>query len=956
MTDPVNINQVPKLNLGLQETDEVFITRQGSGPYRVPASSFPWQQKGDKGDPGGSWAPVLALVTDGVRLVHRVVDWVGGTGTKPTALGYVGATGFVAAAADAVDLRGVAGVRGWSPVLAVVEDGARRVQQVVDWTGGAGTKPAALGYIGSTGMVETAAEAVDVRGAAGGAGWSPLLAVVADGERRVHRVVDWVGGTGAKPTTLGYAGANGIVAEPSQAADVRGPQGGVTPEVTAAAEAAATAATAAVTAATTATTKAGEATTAATTAVTAATTATTKAGEATTAAGTATAKAAEAAASASQLLASDYVQNTRISAAELLLDSIAASQTQVGYSSINVAAAATGQSAMPRDAVFRGWGETYTASGATFNAIRLPVISRTPGVSARWRTLSVVVRGGATPAAAGAPVVAVGSVLVNEQLDSLTNVVIVLKDPSTGSVKTLTNADFASGVYFIGVHATTSSGTAAACGEARGTLPNAVGQQYYAVAAQDPISGAWTATAGGVPQGYRMAFEHALLSGILETKVYSGPALAFAAELLELAAAAPEIVIPPAIYGVVGRECNLYFDNLHVGAAADWDHDVTTAGNVGVQQAERWTWTPAAAVTTGTLVVDVYRRRNGLKLSSKTANIRAASAAAQSGLAKKILTVGDSLIGAGTITQTLLDIVTAGDVMPVTLLGTQGTGLNRHEGRGGWTINDYTTAGPTYYDFTVSGVAVSPAINSTEYTSGGSTYRVQVVTLTGGSGTLRCSVVSGSAPSASGTLTKSGGSAGDATIAFSATAAAPGNPFWISGAINFSGYLTANSIAVPDWVPIELGTNDVFGAVDDAAASAAADAAFIKLDSLITSIKAAGAGVKVALLPPPPPSASQDSFGASYGVGVTRARFKRNILIWARQLIAKYSGQEANRVYIAATNVALDTVNSMQYAAAAPVNSRSTVQVARQNNGVHPGNDGYRQMGDALFALIKYIG
>jgi hypothetical protein len=230
MTDPVNINQVTKLNLGLQETDEVFITRGGSGPYRVPASSFPWQQKGDKGDPGWSWVPVLSLVTDGVRLVHRVVDWVGGAGEKPTALGYVGATGFVAAAADAVDLRGTAGVRGWSPVLAVVEDGVRRVQQVVDWAGGAGAKPATAGYVGAAGVVETAAEAVDVRGAQGSAGWSPVLAVVADGERRVHQVVDWTGGAGVKPQQLGYIGAVGMVDTPAEAVNVRGAVGVVSGE------------------------------------------------------------------------------------------------------------------------------------------------------------------------------------------------------------------------------------------------------------------------------------------------------------------------------------------------------------------------------------------------------------------------------------------------------------------------------------------------------------------------------------------------------------------------------------------------------------------------------------------------------------------------------------------------------------------------------------------------------
>lgn len=58
---------------------------------------------------------------------------------------------------------------GWSPVIAVEEDGERRVQRITDWTGGTGTKPA-TGYIGLTGLVATAAQATDIRGAAGPAG------------------------------------------------------------------------------------------------------------------------------------------------------------------------------------------------------------------------------------------------------------------------------------------------------------------------------------------------------------------------------------------------------------------------------------------------------------------------------------------------------------------------------------------------------------------------------------------------------------------------------------------------------------------------------------------------------------------------------------------------------------------------------------------------------------------
>ncbi|MGA0561684.1 hypothetical protein ACO2RV_04485 [Ancylobacter sp. VNQ12] len=55
------------------------------------------------------------------------------------------------------------GPPGWTPILAMVEDGARTVMQVQDWIGGSGTKPAAPVYIGATGLVATAAEASDLK-------------------------------------------------------------------------------------------------------------------------------------------------------------------------------------------------------------------------------------------------------------------------------------------------------------------------------------------------------------------------------------------------------------------------------------------------------------------------------------------------------------------------------------------------------------------------------------------------------------------------------------------------------------------------------------------------------------------------------------------------------------------------------------------------------------------------
>ena len=58
----------------------------------------------------------------------------------------------------------VTGPKGWSPAFAIVSDGSRRVLQIVDWVGGEGTKPATGGFIGSTGIVGTAAQAIDIRG------------------------------------------------------------------------------------------------------------------------------------------------------------------------------------------------------------------------------------------------------------------------------------------------------------------------------------------------------------------------------------------------------------------------------------------------------------------------------------------------------------------------------------------------------------------------------------------------------------------------------------------------------------------------------------------------------------------------------------------------------------------------------------------------------------------------
>jgi hypothetical protein len=147
-------------------------------------------------------------------------------------------------------LAAVAGAsgNGWSPLFGIVSDGERRVLQLTAWTGGTGDAPQGVGnYLGSSGLVTSISDAVDLRGAMGAAGgpgangtngtngihgldgnhgWTPVLALCSDGERSVLQLTGWTGGSGSTPPGVGsYLGVSGWVATTTEALDLRGMQG-----------------------------------------------------------------------------------------------------------------------------------------------------------------------------------------------------------------------------------------------------------------------------------------------------------------------------------------------------------------------------------------------------------------------------------------------------------------------------------------------------------------------------------------------------------------------------------------------------------------------------------------------------------------------------------------------------------------------------------------------------------
>ena len=91
---------------------------------------------------------------------------------------------------------GTSGRNAWTPLFAIVADGDREVIQIVDWVGGSTQKPDSGMYLGPSGMTSTIAEAVDIKGAAGDDG------------------TDGTNGTNGTNGADGAKGADGVPGKP----------------------------------------------------------------------------------------------------------------------------------------------------------------------------------------------------------------------------------------------------------------------------------------------------------------------------------------------------------------------------------------------------------------------------------------------------------------------------------------------------------------------------------------------------------------------------------------------------------------------------------------------------------------------------------------------------------------------------------------------------------------------
>jgi lysophospholipase L1-like esterase len=409
-----------------------------------------------------------------------------------------------------------------------------------------------------------------------------------------------------------------------------------------------------------------------------------------------------------------------------------------------------------------------------------------------------------------------------------------------------------------------------------------------------------------------------------------------------------ELILPSRIYAAQGVESNIYWDNVIFANVPIDSLTIDVVSTRGQQFEKGWRYTPGAETGTSSLQIRVFFE--GRVLADKTTTIVIQNSAGGVG-SKKILAIGDSTTAGGQY----ISLITSsyGTNPSVTFIGTRGTSPNKHEGYGGYSFNSFISAGTLTYRFTVSGITIAPALGSV-YSNNSSQFTVLEINLSGSSGSITCSRTSGANdPLASGTLTNVSGG-GDATISFSASEIISGNPFWISGALNFAQYLTNNSftLASSDLVTIHLGINDVFNDSSDTNISTI----ITRANTLINAIRTGVPNINIGLCLTIPPAISQDSFGTNYSNG----RNLKEYLVGYRKLINAFltefdtNARRTDKVWTIPFNVGIDRTYNFP-TSQVNANARNTTQITRWTNSVHPATSGYQQMGDILWAFIKNL-
>lgn len=145
------------------------------------------------------------------------------------------------------------------------------------------------------------------------------------------------------------------------------------------------------------------------------------------------------------------------------------------------------------------------------------------------------------------------------------------------------------------------------------------------------------------------------------------------------------VALPYMMYAFAGLPVSVYFRNV-----LDYNLDsvyVRAFGALGNQYADRWEYTPKTAGVFAN-AIQVYTH-DYEELNNCDTRLVVKTASEKDSVS--VLVIGDSTVDAGVETLKMFELAKADTGYSLTLLGTRGTELNRHEGRSGWTAARYVS-------------------------------------------------------------------------------------------------------------------------------------------------------------------------------------------------------------------------------------------------------------------------
>ena len=452
---------------------------------------------------------------------------------------------------------------------------------------------------------------------------------------------------------------------------------------------------------------------------------------------------------------------------------------------------------------------------------------------------------------------------------------------------------------------------------------------------------------GSVATAYEPFAEKEVIDpDVLPSSTIDANTIAESLKLVKIFGSAIKISLPDKIFAVVGDTLQVFYQGF-VKCVNIENYNVLITCSKGKQYHRYFEYTPSASdVGTTTFGVAIYDNNRNVLGSASCALVTLAQPSAPSS-EKKFMCVGDSLTANGVWVAEAYRRLTGSGGTPaglslnnITFGGSKTKDGAGYIGLSGWGWYDFVSNSRAAFRFTLSG---SPSLSmGAKYSNNGHNYEIIEII----DNTILCETSSTSnTPTTSGTLTKVSGS-GDATLTFTSVAADAANPFWDGSKVSFTTYVNNYLGGSVDYVYTLLSWNGMGGTISSIMERVKTFADALHRDYPNAKLRLMGLQFPSMKLMMPAYGASGNGYADTYAMYIKA--------IELQEAFKEFANSEGYSTWVEHINVAteFDSEYNMPITQKNVNTRNSTYQEPYANNGVHPGDAGYLQIGDVAYRSI----